>query len=266
MPDGPLTVRWVWAFLDLPPAAFEPGTAFWSAVTRSTPSPRRGEQQQFLTLLPERGAPWVKVQRVGGAGGVHVDLDVAERLPQARDPATALGAGVVDELDDVVVCRSPGGFVFCLTRHDEQATGSGQVREGQPSLLDQVCLDIPAAAWDEEVRFWSALTGWERTGRGCGCSGGGADQGHLPGAGEFGRLAWPPGLPVRFLLQHLDEPDGPVRAHVDLASADPEAEIARHVGLGATRGVPGRGWTVMHDPTGAVYCVTDRHPERERRT
>ena len=251
-------MRWVWAFLDRGPDGFDESVGFWAAVTRSTPSARRGEHDEFLTLLPAEGAPWVKVQRVGGAGGTHVDLDVDVPLPQARDHAVSLGAEVVDELDDVVVCRSPGGYVFCLTRWDADETGSGQVRDGAASLLDQICLDIPAAAWDTEVAFWSALTGWERTGRGCGCPGDDSE--------EFGRLGWPVGLPVRFLLQHLGDPDGPVRAHVDLSAADPEAEIARHVGLGATRLEDGRGWTVMRDPVGVVYCVTGRHPDRDRQT
>ncbi len=169
----------------------------------------------------------------------------------ARDHAVSLGAGVLREQDDVVVCRSPGGLVFCLTAWDEDETGGGQDRDAA-SLVDQVCLDVPAAAWDTEVAFWAALTGWERSGRGLDAS-------------EFGRLTGPDALPVRFLLQHLDEPDGSVRAHLDLAAVDREREVARHVALGATRGADGRGWTVMTDPVGTVYCVTDRHPERQRR-
>jgi hypothetical protein len=253
--DGPLAVRWVWAFVDLPPEGFERGARFWAEVARSTPSPRRGEHEQFLTLLPEQGAPWVKLQRVGGQGGVHVDLDVEGSLQAARDHAVGLGASVVDELDDVVVCRSPGGFVFCLTRYDADETGGGQVRDGAPSLVDQVCLDIPSGRWDDELRFWADLTGWSLT------KGAARDE-----QDEFDRLEWPQGLPVRFLLQRLDDEDGPVRGHLDLSGADPEAEIARHVALGATRVGPGRGWTVMQDPTGAVYCVTERHPDRARQT
>ena len=247
-----MTVRWVWAFLDRGQDGFERAVDFWAAVTRSTPSAPRGERGQFLTLLPSEGAPWVKVQRVGGPGGTHVDLDVDVPLPQARDHAVSLGAEVVDELDDVVVCRSPGGHLFCLTRWDDAETGAGQVRDGAASLLDQVCLDIPAGAWDTEVAFWAALTGWDRD-----------DEDEHD---EFERLAWPEGVPVRFLLQRLDDPDGPVRAHVDLSAADRESEIARHVDLGATRLEDGRGWTVLRDPVGVVYCVTDRHPDRARQT
>jgi hypothetical protein len=243
-------VRWVWAFLDLPEEGFEAAVEFWRAVTRTSLSPWRGDRGQFATLRPAEGDPWVKVQRVGGPGGIHVDLDVDVPLEQARDHAAALGARILDEVPDddtlgVVVCRSPGGFVFCLTRWSPPESSRGQVREGQQSLLDQVCLDIPTDRYAAEVRFWSELTGW------------GVRDAAAP---EFERLDWPPGLPVRFLLQRLDEPSGSVRAHVDLACADVRAECARHVGLGAVEVGPGRGWVVMRDPNGHEYCCTERDP------
>jgi hypothetical protein len=246
-----MSVRWVWAFLDLPEEGFDEAVEFWRAVTRTTLSPWRGDRDQFATLVPTQGDAWVKVQRVGGAGGVHVDLDVDVPLPEARDHATSLGADVLSEvLDDdglleVVVCRSPGGFVFCLTSWSPSEVTHGQVRAGQPSLLDQVCLDIPSDRYAAEVEFWSGLTGWR------------VQQVDSP---EFERLEWPPGLPLRFLLQRLDEASGPVRAHVDLACADAPAEVARHVGLGATEVGPGDGWVVLRDPNGHEYCCTMREP------
>ena len=49
------------------------------------------------------------------------------------------------------------------------------------------------------------------------------------------------------------------RVHVDLATDDREAEIARLVDLGATRGQDhdewGHSWTVMADPEGNEFCV-----------
>lgn len=49
------------------------------------------------------------------------------------------------------------------------------------------------------------------------------------------------------------------RVHVDLATQHPDAEIARLVGLGATRVEylerNGRSWTVMLDPEGNEFCV-----------
>ena len=209
-------------------------------------SPWRGPREEFTTLLPAGGDPWLKVQRVGGAGGVHLDLDVDVPLPEAAEEAVSLGAEVRADLGDVVVCASPGGFVFCLCPAGREGDPSVQVREGRSSLLDQVCLDIPSDRYDAETAFWSALTGW------------GLDPGEV--RDEFSRLSVPPDLPLRVLLQRLDEPDGPVRAHPDLSSLDRETVVAGHVALGAARGEDGRGWTVMTDPGGLVYCVTDRRP------
>jgi hypothetical protein len=49
------------------------------------------------------------------------------------------------------------------------------------------------------------------------------------------------------------------RMHVDFHSADREAEVARLVGLGATRhdthNQYGVEWTVMTDPEGNEFCV-----------
>lgn len=241
----------MWAFLDLPEHGFDGGVEFWRSVTGTTLSAWRGEHQQFATLLPAHGAPWVKVQRVGGSGGVHVDLDVDGPLEDARDEALGLGARVLAEVPDddgvlgVVVCRSPGGFVFCLTRWHPDETAAGQVRGGAPSLLDQVCLDIPPDAYADELAFWSALTGW------------GIREGSLP---EFASLARPDGIPVRLLLQRLGTGAGDVTGHVDFACADRSAEVARHLALGgAVEAVRGH-WTVLVDPGARRYCLTDRDP------
>jgi hypothetical protein len=49
------------------------------------------------------------------------------------------------------------------------------------------------------------------------------------------------------------------RMHLDLMAPDPEAEVARLVGLGATRVADmdeyGYKWTVMADPEGNEFCV-----------
>lgn len=49
------------------------------------------------------------------------------------------------------------------------------------------------------------------------------------------------------------------RMHLDLMTPDPEAEIARLVGLGASRVADmeeyGYKWTVMADPEGNEFCV-----------
>jgi hypothetical protein len=241
-----MSVRWVWLFLDLPEREFETAVAFWREVAHSDLSPWRGQYGEFATLLPHEGDPWLKVQRVGGGGGIHLDLDVDEPLPEAAERAVRLGAAVVGDLGDVIVCRSPGGFVFCLTRWSREETAQGQVRAGAQSFIDQVCLDVPSSWYAAELAFWSQLTGW-------------AVDDPDPDD-EFARLAWSGGIPVRFLLQRLDEPGGVVRGHVDLSALDRATEVERHRALGALVAGEGSGWTVMQGPAGHRYCVTDRDP------
>jgi hypothetical protein len=241
-----MSVRWVWLFLDLPEEGFDSAVEFWRQVTRTELSAWRGQHAEFATLLPAEGDPWLKVQRVGGAGGIHLDLDVDGPLPAAAERAVALGATVVGDLGDVIVCRSPGGFVFCLTQWSPEESARCQVRAGAESLVDQACLDVPSSRYAAELAFWSQLTGW-------------AVDDPDPDD-EFARLAWDDGIPVRFLFQRLGEEDGAVRGHADLSAADPPAEVARHRHLGAREEGPGDGWTVMQGPAGHRYCVTNRDP------
>ena len=107
---------------------------------------------------------------------------------------------------------------------------------------------MPPSRWEEETAFWSALTGWERTGS------------RMP---QFDALRRPGGQPLRFLLQRLDEelPDHEVTAHVDLATSDRAAETERHEALGARVLDRHDWWTVLRGPAGTTYCITDRAPE-----
>jgi Glyoxalase-like domain len=236
------------AFVDLPARTAEP---FWSAVTGCTLSARRGEREEFATLVPADGDAHLRVQTVAaGPGGCHLDLHVDDFAATA-ERAVRLGASVRAELDDVVVLGSPGGFGWCLVGHQGERTRTRPVRwpGGHRSLVDQLCLDIPASRYDAECSFWSALTGWEhRHGR----------------YDDFSALAGPESMPLRLLLQRTRDDDGPVRAHLDLACDDVEAEVRRHLGLGATivRWMP--VWTTLRDPAGLDYCVTGRDPDTGR--
>jgi hypothetical protein len=208
-------------------------------------SPTRGEHGQFATLLPPRGESWLKLQALAdGPGRLHLDLEVDDvRAAAAR--AERLGATRVGPVaDDVVTLRSPGGFTFCLTAwHSDH----DQVREGVPDLVDQVCLDVPEQGYAGEVAFWQNLTGWEWAA---------SDE------PELSFLRRPAGIPLRFLLQRLGEPTGPVRAHADLSTVDRAATLARHLAAGATVVHEREQWTVMTDPVGRGYCLTDRSPTR----
>jgi hypothetical protein len=238
-------LRWTTAFIDLPPSAFDDDTAFWRAVTGSGLSSLRGEHHEFATLVPRDGDPYLKVQRLAdGPAGIHLDLhtdDVAGFVEQA----TSLGAQVRWSGDHVVM-TSPGGFTFCVVPHPAGQTLPSPVPWwGGTSIVDQICLDIPDGRHETETAFWMALTGWEHT------------EGRFP---EFSCLERPAGHPLRLLLQHLESDDGPVRAHIDLSSADRVAEVVRHRSLDAELLRDTRNWTVLRDPAGLEYCVTDRDP------
>lgn len=241
-------VRWVWIFLDTVETDAGPSWEFWRQVTRSELSPTRGQRGEFATFLPAQGDPWVKVQAVQSGGGVHLDLDVDDPRAAAQE-ARALGAselGVITEDDGregVVIMCSPAGQVFCFTTYAGHVTT--QHRDGEPDLLDQACLDLPDDGFAVDAVFWHELTGW--------------DLGH--GAHrEFSALRRPDGIPVRILMQRLDDPTRPAGAHVDLACTDRASTRARHERLGARVVTEAARWTVMEDPVGRVYCLTDRDP------
>ena len=238
---------WASAFLDFPASSFTPGVAFWRGVTGFDLSPARGDHHEFATLVPPEGDDYLRVQRVqDGPGGIHLDLHVDDPRA-AADEAVALGA---EELADRghVVLRSPGGLTFCMvSRPATRRPPPAAWPDGNRSLVDQVCLDIPSSGYAEECGFWSALTGWELTAS--------------PVSPSFSRLTRPAGIPLRLLIQRLEESSGTARAHLDLAAEDRASEVQRHAALGATVVAENSHWTVLRDPVGSPYCVTDRDPE-----
>lgn len=240
-----IDIRWVWALLDTPTADADRSGAFWATVTRSHLSPPFGKHGEFATLLPGSGDAWLALQRVGDGGGIHLDLDVVVPVPEAAAEATRLGAAELTRRDDVAVMRSPAGFVFCLTSWANAGSPTTQERGDQSDLLDQVCLDIPSDDYAREVDFWETLTGWPKR------------PGSLP---EFVSLTRPDGIPLRFLLQRLGEATGTARAHLDFATTDRPGTRGAHVAAGADVVSDEQFWTVMHDPVGRTYCLTDRRP------
>src|SRR6185503_20348412 len=150
----------------------------------------------------------------------------------------------------LVVLSSPAGVGFCAVRHDGSGRGeavrpSPVIRDdGTRSLVDQVCLDVPADGYERECEFWAALTGWPLR------------SGSRP---EFRYLERPPGMPLRILLQRLHS--GSAGLHLDLACDDVDAEAAVHEALGATHVRKTATWTTMRDPAGLPYCLTRRNPD-----
>ena len=229
---------WVHVFVDVPMQYWERSVAFWSAATATEASAPWGDEGQYLTLVPAAGDGWVHLQRIDGPPRVHLDLDSGDPVT-ARAESTALGATPLRERPEALVMESPGGLVFCHS-HDG---GRELVRSDRERVIDQVCIDVPETPWETEAAFWSAVTGRAL-----------ADD----GAPEFDLLD-EPGR-VRILLQRLGEEDGPVRTHLDLATASRLDETRRHEGLGAQLVAVFERWTVMRAPDGRDYCLTDRNP------
>jgi len=225
-------ISWTTAFLDLPAESFDEAVEFWCAVTGYALSESRGDDGEFATLVPPEGDAFLRVQRLqSGPAGVHVDL---------HDP----------ESTGLELRQSPGGFTFCVVPVREAARPAPTDWGTHVSLVDQVCLDIPARLWEVESRFWSELTGWPLA--------------QSAVRKEFWALERPAGIPLRFLLQRLDSFQDTVTAHFDIACSDVSLEVARHLELGATVQAELPWWTSMQTPTGSAYCITSRNPATGR--
>ena len=243
----PEQTQWLHVLIDVAPEVAEESAAFWSSVQGwpiGEPWPRHPE---FRSYTPPEGDSYIH-QQIGNHGPrIHFDLEVADRA--STDRLVELGAVVTGQVEGWSPMRSPGGLPFCLVDREEHSRPPAQRFEGHRSRLVQICIDSPSRLHDQEVAFWRAATGWRwREGSG----------------DEFaGKLYPPAGSSAQLLFQKLgsDDPGTGVRAHIDLGADDIEAEAARLVGLGAERLGPGRGWIVLRDPVGMVFCVTGNAPD-----
>lgn len=241
----PADIFWTTAFLDFESTAFEAGARFWAEVTGYALSPHRGADAEFATLLPPAGDDFLRVQRLRtGPSRLHLDLHVPDPGSAGR-LAAGLGATITHESPHgYVVLASPGGFTFCFVPHPAAVRPPAAGWGRHTSLVDQLCLDVRAADADRETGFWSELTGWAPT----------------PSTGSLVPLARPAGMPLRLMVQTVGDDRFPPTAHLDLAGTDRAAEAERHQVLGAAvLDVTGR-FTVLRDPTGLAYCITDRDP------
>ena len=85
-----MTPFWITAFVDLAPEGHAEGLAFWRDVTGWEASPRRGDDGEFVTLVPPSGGDHLRVQRLtAGPSRVHLDLHVDDRgsQPTTRWPS-----------------------------------------------------------------------------------------------------------------------------------------------------------------------------------
>jgi hypothetical protein len=242
-------VRWITAFVDRPEASFEATVRFWYAISGSSLSPWRGVDAEFATLLPNDAADaHVRIQRTQSAtSGSHIDLHVSNVDAGAED-AVRCGARVLADHGSYVVLTTPSGMMFCVVAHHGERTRQGPVAVGTSAattVIDQVVVDVDADGFDDEVRFWSELTGW------------------LPldaRSSEFIPLDRPQGMPLRVMVQRRNRAAGTTTCHVDLACENVAAAVTVHQALGGTVVAVHHLWTVMADPAGTEYCLTSRQP------
>lgn len=237
--------------LDFPALTFGSEVTFWRAITGSTVSPPRGATYEFASLEPFYGDTHIHVQRVeDGPGGIHLDISV-DNVAESATLALALGAIVVPKktsVDPHQIFLSPAGFTFCLVPFD------GKVRvkprpirwpENTISVVDQLCIEVPRPDFTTESAFWAALTGWEFN----------TDLSANPNHPAY---LSKPDLPLRLLIQPFN--DETPCAHLDIATTHLHDEVSRHVDWGAIEVSQHEYWTVMADPNGRRYCITDRNP------
>ena len=223
-----MRVHWVYAFIDRPAERFESAATFWTTVLKWPLSPRRGEHDEFATLVPPEGDAYVKLQAVEEGGGMHLDLSVAD-VRALADRAAGLGARVVADHDRYVVLASPGGQLFCAVPWHGEAHRPPPSRSvlGATSRIDQIVIEVDPARADDELAFWAALTPETRD------------------------------LPVRLQVQPTER-EQPTSGHLDLACSDRTLVRAWHERNGATVVAEHPQWTVMRDPAGGVYRLTSR--------
>jgi Glyoxalase-like domain len=239
--------QWLHVFIDIRADVADLSAKFWSAALGCRVGDRWPKHPEFRSFEPGDGDAYIH-QQVGDHGPrIHLDLEVSDGAEVER--LAGLGARLVGEPREWSPMISPGGFPFCLVRRRDHVRPSPLSWDGHRSRLVQVCVDSPAGVHDTEVAFWRSALSWR----------------WAPSDSEEyeGKLYPPAGSSVQLLFQRLGEDDSgvAVRAHIDLGTDDLEAEAQRLTQLGAERVGLGRGWIVLRDPTGLVFCTTGNSPD-----
>jgi hypothetical protein len=239
-------IRWLSTIIPVPD---DNAQGFWQQVTASAPDHRHTSTAGLVPLSPAGGDPYVWLSRVDHERDrlqliLHVDEPSA-----AVQRAVLLGARHAATHDSLSVLASPGGLMFGITgvKTSRRTPAPERWPGGHRSILDQVCVDVPAATYDAEAAFLTEMLGWP------------IRPGVRP---EFDYLVRQPEQALRVLLQRLDHPSyGAARTHVDLACDSVPDEAARHKELGASVLAEYPLWTTMIAPAGVTYCLTRRNPD-----
>jgi hypothetical protein len=249
MPSEPdhASEQWLHVFLDVRADVAQLSADFWSATLGWQLGDPWRRHREFRSFEPPDGDPYVH-QQVGDHGPrIHFDLEVSDEAEVQR--LVGLGASLAGEPREWWPMISPGGLPFCLVRRREHVRPAPLTWDGHRSRLVQICVDSPARLHDQEVAFWRSALTWRWA---------------VSSGDEFaGKLYPPSGSSVQLLFQRLgnDDPGTAVRAHIDLGTDDIEADAQRLTQLGAERVGTGRGWIVLRDPVGMVFCTTGNSPD-----
>jgi hypothetical protein len=237
---------WLHVVIDVPSDKLGAEADFWTGALGWATGDSWPGHPELRSFEPGHGTPYVHLQEIDGPPRVH--LDIGTRTPEETiSRATSLGATLGASHPRWQRLRSPGGFPFCVFSADAPEEPEAVAwPEGHRTRLVQVCIDSPVDAHDREVSFWRSLL-----------PGRWVDSSSHEFAGKWHR----DGSPVQLLFQRLDEPHGPVRAHLDLGTDDLAAESDRLRNLGAREIGPGRGWHALRDPAGLAFCATLNAPE-----
>lgn len=235
-------VRWLRTCLGRPSEVWRDSVDFWSRVTETTAAPPDADE---VLLEPDTGDAWLGLTRRATAPPTRIDL-VADDAEAMVSTAYELGATAIYDDNERFTGRSPGGLMFRVEAGDRAFTEPAIVKHanGSTSSANQLCIDIGRGDWDAEVRFWENLTGWN------------ARTTSFP---EFSTLTPEDRSTCVVLLQRLDE-ERPTGAHVDFSASDVASVVEVHKAAGARGGAVFPKWTVMYDPSGAVYCLTAVDP------
>ena len=243
---------WLHAFVDVPADQHATAVAFWSEALGWPASEPWSGHPEFRSFEPPDGRAYVHLQQIGARARVHLDVE-SDDVDATVGRAVALEAELVAAQDGWQTLQSPGGLPFCVVPAGQhRPPGPITWPAGHHTRMVQVCIDSPAHVHEAVVQFWRGFLGERWVG---------SDSPEF--AGKWHDDA---GSPVQLLFQRLDDPDGQVRAHLDLGTDDLEAEVRRLVGLGATDEGRGHGgWWVLRDPVGERFCVTLTSPEQTQK-
>jgi hypothetical protein len=104
------------------------------------------------------------------------------------------------------------------------------------SRIGLVLIDHPEEDWEAGLAFWAGVQGVTPTGA----------ETEYRSLGTLGSIA---------LESQRTGPGTPSRVHLDIETDDVPAEVTRVLALGARVLEERKGYTILQDPAGMVFCV-----------